>query len=180
MGGRLKVIKCQWHSYPNSLRPSLTKTCVKMSSCNFRWQGVIEANVKASLCYRNRAEITVLMCEQEPCPVWFSCRRKSYPVWLEHWVCRREPSLFKGPCSPKRLCALVFLFWNDSFVKCSVLIGFHFEERCVTILKNDCEGEYNNYCSFFHAWPKLRETVSKRPVRLLIHVTSHMKLDCVT
>ena len=41
----------------------------------------------------------------------------------------------KGPCSPKRLCALVFLLWNDSFVKCSVLIGFHFEERCVTILK---------------------------------------------
>ena len=34
--------------------------------------------------------------------------------------------------------------------------------------KNDCEGDYNNYCSFFHAWSKLRETVSKRPVRLLI------------
>ena len=60
----------------------------------------------------------------------------------------------KGPYSPKRLCALVFLFWNDSFVKCSVLIGFHFEERCVTILKNDCEGDYN--CSF----------LSERPVRL--------------
>ena len=31
-----------------------------------------------SLRYRNRAKITVLMCEQKPYPVWFSCRRKSY------------------------------------------------------------------------------------------------------
>ena len=29
---------------------------------------------------RNRAEITVLMCEQKPYQVWFSCRRKSSPV----------------------------------------------------------------------------------------------------
>ena len=27
-----------------------------------------------------RAEITVLMCEQKPYPVWFSRRRKSYPI----------------------------------------------------------------------------------------------------
>ena len=33
-----------------------------------------------SLRYRNRAEITVLMYEQKPYPVWFSCRRKSYSV----------------------------------------------------------------------------------------------------
>ena len=38
----------------------------------------------ASLCYRNCAEITVLMCEQKPYQVWFSCRRKSCPVKLEH------------------------------------------------------------------------------------------------
>ena len=38
-----------------------------------------------SLCYRNRAEITVLyVCEQKPYPVWFSCWSKSYPV--EHWL----------------------------------------------------------------------------------------------
>ena len=30
--------------------------------------------------YRSRSEITVLKCEQEPYPVWLSCRRKSYPV----------------------------------------------------------------------------------------------------
>ena len=28
----------------------------------------------------NRSEMTVLMCEYKPFPVWFSCRRKSYPV----------------------------------------------------------------------------------------------------
>ena len=32
----------------------------------------------ASLRYRNRAKITVLMCEQKPYPRWFLCRRKSY------------------------------------------------------------------------------------------------------
>ena len=35
----------------------------------------------ASLRYRNRAKITVLMCEQKPYSVWFSGRRKSYLVW---------------------------------------------------------------------------------------------------
>ena len=34
----------------------------------------------ASPCYRNRAEITVLVCEQKPCPLWFSRRRKGYPI----------------------------------------------------------------------------------------------------
>ena len=38
----------------------------------------------ASLRYRHRAEITILMCEQKPYPVWFSCRRKSFPVKCEH------------------------------------------------------------------------------------------------
>ena len=36
--------------------------------------------VAASLCYRNRAKLIVLMCEQKPQLVWFSRRRKSYPV----------------------------------------------------------------------------------------------------
>ena len=33
---------------------------------------------------------------------------------------------FKGPCPPKRLCALVVLFWPGSFVECCVLIGCYF------------------------------------------------------
>ena len=27
-------------------------------------------------CYRNRDEITILVCEQKPYPLWFSCRHK--------------------------------------------------------------------------------------------------------
>ena len=34
----------------------------------------------ASLRYRNRAEIFVLICEQKPYPLWFSIPRKTYPV----------------------------------------------------------------------------------------------------
>ena len=34
----------------------------------------------ASLRYRNRAQFTLFICEQKPYPVWFSCRRKIYPV----------------------------------------------------------------------------------------------------
>ena len=33
-----------------------------------------------SLCYRNGAEITVLLCEQKSYPVWFLCLCKIYPV----------------------------------------------------------------------------------------------------
>ena len=29
---------------------------------------------------------------------------------------------------------------------------------------------FDDDCSFFHAWPKLKETVSKRPVRLLFQM----------
>ena len=43
-----------------------------------------------SLRYRNRAEITVVMCELQPYPIWFSCRHKSYPVSIR----------FLGNCPP--------------------------------------------------------------------------------
>ena len=33
--------------------------------------------------YGNRAKITLLMCEEKPYPVWFSCRRKSSLFKLE-------------------------------------------------------------------------------------------------
>ena len=38
----------------------------------------------ASLRYRNRAEIIVLMCEPKLYLVWLSCRRKSNPVRCKH------------------------------------------------------------------------------------------------
>ena len=52
---------------------------------------------QALLRYRNRAEITVLMCKQKPSPVWFSCRHKSYPVFtgFVHFFWRKIQALFK-------------------------------------------------------------------------------------
>ena len=45
----------------------------------------------ASPPYRNHyAEIMVLMCEQKPHPVWFSCRRKSYLVQCEYNLTSKE------------------------------------------------------------------------------------------
>ena len=68
----------------------------------------------------------------------------------------QSSSSHKGPCSPKRLCALVFLFWNDCFVKCSVLIGFHFWGALLTysgflLAHRTSLGNYHgiNYFSFF-------------------------------
>ena len=34
-------------------------------------------------CYRNGAAITVLICEQKPYPIWFSCQMKRYPIRSE-------------------------------------------------------------------------------------------------
>ena len=42
------------------------------------------ARRKASTHYRNRAEITVLMSEGRPFPLWVSCRHKNYPVQCEN------------------------------------------------------------------------------------------------
>ena len=42
-----------------------------------------------------RKEITVLMCEQKPYPVWFSRRRKSYPVLIVMWTLK--PNLHRLP-----------------------------------------------------------------------------------
>ena len=48
------------------------------------WLSSLEIGTGASLRYRNRAKITVLMSEQKPYPVQFSCQRKSYPEESEH------------------------------------------------------------------------------------------------
>ena len=48
------------------------------------WLSALEIGTGASLRYRNRAKITVRMCEQKPYPVQFSCQRKSYTEESEH------------------------------------------------------------------------------------------------
>ena len=50
---------------------------------HFRYGPNTCARVAASLCDRNRAEITVLVCQKKPYPVRFSCLRRSHPVERE-------------------------------------------------------------------------------------------------
>ena len=51
---------------------------------------------------RNRTEITVLMCKQKLSPLWFSCRRKSYPVYRVriHFSWNKIQALFKTFTEP--------------------------------------------------------------------------------
>ena len=55
--------------------------------------------------YRNRAEITVLMSEKKPYPLWFLSLRNSNPVWCEHclnlWL-SPSASQRRNPCSRSR------------------------------------------------------------------------------
>ena len=62
---------------------------------------------------------------------------------------------FKGPCSPKRLCALVFCFEMHLLSNAVSWLASTFEERCMMILKTTARET-----TFFHAWPKHKETVS--------------------
>ena len=48
----------------------------------------------ASLRLRNRAEITVLVYEQKPSPLWFSCQCENYPVEWEHSLTLLRRKLF--------------------------------------------------------------------------------------
>ena len=55
--------------------------------------------------YRNRAEITVVICEQKPCPVWFLCQKKGTgiawtPIWYEVLYSPRndpDPEIIPNP-----------------------------------------------------------------------------------
>ena len=64
--------------YGSSTYSHCTKCCtepIRYVTLHFR-----DLRGEDSLRYRNPAKITVPMCEQMPYSVWFSCRRKSYPV----------------------------------------------------------------------------------------------------
>ena len=63
----------------------------------------------ASPRYRNRAKITILMCGQKQYPVWFSCRRKSCPIYLEHSLSNCFP--------PASLCNFLTLGWTGQRLK---------------------------------------------------------------
>ena len=61
------------------------------------WLSTLEIVAAKLRCVKEIAttgEITVLMCEQSRYPVWFSCRRKSYPVLCEHNLNQMSFSMF--------------------------------------------------------------------------------------
>ena len=64
---------------PTQKLSGIVWTPIRYATLHFR-----ELRGAASLCYRNRAKITVLMCEQKPYPVWFWCRRTSYPAHCKY------------------------------------------------------------------------------------------------
>ena len=54
-------------------------TAIRYVTLHFRDQGGA-----TSLLYRNLGKIIAFVCEQKPYAVWFSRRRRRYPVQYEH------------------------------------------------------------------------------------------------
>ena len=68
------------HAHWTSRQNSKTSKSYSVPCGHFSSSEIGAAQLAASRSYRNRAKITVLMCEQKPYPVWFPRRRKSYAV----------------------------------------------------------------------------------------------------
>ena len=64
--------------------------------------------------------------------------------------------MFKGPCSPKRLCALVLLFWPASFVECRVLIS-NYAKFPQCIQGDNGPLSYTTDALVFSAWPAYKK-----------------------
>ena len=73
----------------------------------------------------------------------------------------RTSSNWKAHVHPNGFAPLCFCFETLLLSNAVFWLASTFEERCVTILKTT-----SWETSFFRGWPKLKETVSKRPVRL--------------
>ena len=71
--------------------------CIRYVTLHFR-----DRCGASSLCYINRAKITVFMCVQKPYPVWFLCRRKSNLVLCEHNLSLWMKSLSAIACEKSR------------------------------------------------------------------------------
>ena len=69
--------------------------------------------------------------------------------------------LLKAHVHPNGFARWCFCFETILLSNAVFWLASAFEERCVTILKTTARET-----SFSHAWPKLKETVSKMPVRL--------------
>ena len=75
------VVLSLWFSFPYGFQSSFLPvyTSPKCGTEPIRYETLHfrDRCRTASLRYRNRAKITVLVCEQKPYPVWFPCWRKS-------------------------------------------------------------------------------------------------------
>ena len=83
-----------WFKYLFTLHQSVAQNHVRYVALHLRGQ-----RGAASLCYINRAEITVLMCEKTSYPVWFS--------WLS--ACARAVR-FSANITVRNLLPFAFLF----------------------------------------------------------------------
>ena len=77
------------HDTRHTTRHDTTLWCdtepIRYATLHFR-------DLRRAASLRNRAEITVLICEQKLYPVEFSCRRKSHAVYCEHNLKLISPS----------------------------------------------------------------------------------------
>ena len=83
--------------------PNTCSQCTKVwhRTLSAMWLSTLEIgamHARLFFRYRNGAEITVLICDQKPYQVWFSCPRKSSPVKQEQrlislgWNIKKEES----------------------------------------------------------------------------------------
>ena len=98
-----------------------------------------------------------------------------WTVWITNGpliqkkIMREQPILkhvyfqdrLKAHVHPNSIARLCFCFEMNLLSNAVFWLASTFEERCMTILKTTARET-----TFFHTWPKHKETVSKRPVRL--------------
>ena len=92
----ITVVMCEqkphpgiWFWYRSKIYP------VQYEHLSDMWLSALEIGAaQYSLRLRNRADITVLMCEQKPYLVWFSYQSKTYPIYCEHNLTGADPHQF--------------------------------------------------------------------------------------
>ena len=69
--------------------------------------------------HRNRDEITVLVCEQKPYPLWFSCRHKLKPSGIA-WTPIQYVTDSTFEIGPAQLCCVTEIETNSPFLYVNV------------------------------------------------------------
>ena len=101
----------------------------------------------ASLCYRNRAEITVLMCEQKPYPFDF---RAESPVFVRKISIKKKSNQWENQITTKRFIEIY------PKTRCSVnLMRQPIISRQCTSEKETFYKPYRYCCCFFFPWSNI-------------------------